>query len=214
VKCFGGNCEPEDILAELRRRELIEARNQVSQRSDRPPPSRLKNDDHERRQHQKATWLWSQRQPIKGTIAEKYLMGRGITCPLPPTLAFLPTRKSEHHPAMVSAFYFAVEIEPSLLHAPRNVEAVNLTLLKPDGSGKAEVATPKLIVGSPRSMPIVLAPPNDQLGLAVVEGIETGLSVFASTGLGVWVAGAANRMPVLADQIPGYIECVTIYRSG
>ena len=30
------------------------------------------------------------------------------------------------------------------------------------------------------------------------------------TGLGVWAAGAANRMPALADAIPAYIDCVTI----
>lgn len=63
-------------------------------------------------------------------------------------------------------------------------------------------------------MPIALAPPNDLLGLAIVEGIETGLSVYAATGLGVWVAGAAGRMPALAAVIPSYIEAVTIYQEG
>ena len=31
------------------------------------------DDDYERRQHAKAAWLWRQRQPITGTIAETYL---------------------------------------------------------------------------------------------------------------------------------------------
>jgi hypothetical protein len=170
--------------------------------------------EHERRQHEKAARLWSQRRPIKGTIAEKYLHGRGISCPLAPTLAFLPPLKPEHRPAMVAAFALPDEIEPGLLGEPRNVDAVHLTLLKPDGSGKAEITTPKLIVGSPRSMPIVLAPPNDLLGLAIVEGIETGLSIYVSTGLGVWVAGSAGRIPALADEIPDCIECVTIYQEA
>jgi hypothetical protein len=107
-------------------------------RPDRVRLTKAKAEAAERRQHEKAHWFWLHRQPIKGTIAERYLRGRGITCPLPPTLAFLPTRKSEHHPAMIAAFSFAVEIEPGLLDAPRNVEAVHLTLLKPDGSGKAD----------------------------------------------------------------------------
>jgi hypothetical protein len=58
--------------------------------------------------------------------------------------------------------------------------------------------------------PIVIAPPNDGLGLAICEGIEDGLSIFESTGLGVWAAGSASRMPVLAPVIPDYIDSVTI----
>jgi hypothetical protein len=51
----------------------------------------------------KARWLWSQRQPIAGSIAETYLRGkRGIGCPLPATLGFLPAR-GEHGPAMIAA---------------------------------------------------------------------------------------------------------------
>jgi hypothetical protein len=49
---------------------------------------------------------------------------------------------------------------------------VHLTLLAPDGSGKADVEKPKLVVGPPGVLPIVLAPVNDLLGLAITEGIE------------------------------------------
>ncbi|MEZ2144930.1 toprim domain-containing protein [Bradyrhizobium sp. DN5] len=164
-----------------------------------------------RRQHQKASWLWSQRQPIGGTVAELYVReARGITCPLPPTLWFLAPRKPEHHPAMIAAFALPHEVEPGLLGEPRGVEAVHLTLLKPDGSGKADVDEPKIVVGSPGSLPIVLAPPNDLLGLAITEGIEDGLSVFEATGCGVWVAGSAPRMPRLGAAIPSWVECITI----
>jgi hypothetical protein len=45
----------------------------------------------------------------------------------------------------------------------------------------------------------------------VTEGIEDGLSVFKATGLGVWAAGSASRMPGLAGAIPPYIESITIY---
>jgi len=164
-----------------------------------------------RQQHQKARWLWSQRQPIGGTIAERYVReARGITCPLPPTLGFLPPGKPEHHPAMIAAFALPHEVEPGLLGEPHGDEAVHLTLLKPDGTGKADLDRPKIVVGSPGSLPIVLAPPNDLLGLAITEGIEDGLSVFEATGCGVWVAGCANRMPRLAAAIPRWIECITI----
>ena len=58
--------------------------------------------------------------------------------------------------------------------------------------------------------PIVLAPPNDLLGMSIAEGIEDGLTVHQSTGLGGWAAGSASRMPALADVIPSYIESVTV----
>ena len=65
-------------------------------------------------------------------------------------------------------------------------------------------------LGLPRGAPIVLAPVNDGLGLAITEGIEDGLSVYAATGLGVWAAGSAPLMPALADAVPNYVQCVTI----
>jgi putative DNA primase/helicase len=160
-------------------------------------------DDYDRGQHAKAAWLWRQRQPIGGSIAETYLREvRGIPAPLPPALAFLPARTPSQHPAMIAAF--RAESESS-------VAAVHLTLLKPDGSGKADVAKPKIFVGRPLAQPIVLAPIGDMLALAITEGIEDGLSVRAALDLGVWAAGSGNRMPEIASTIPGYVETVTIW---
>jgi hypothetical protein len=48
---------------------------------------------------EKAQWLWSQREPITGSIAETYLRStRGYGGPLPATLGFLPARRN-HPPA-------------------------------------------------------------------------------------------------------------------
>jgi putative DNA primase/helicase len=49
------------------------------------------------------------------------------------------------------------ELEPGVLAEPVNVEAVHVTLLRPDGGGKADVEKPKIIVGSPSGRPITLA---------------------------------------------------------
>jgi hypothetical protein len=166
---------------------------------------------YERGQHEKAAWLWSRRKPITRTIAEVYLrQARKITCPLPPTLGFLPSRRPDHHPAMIAAFAFADEVEPGVLAAPRDVQAVHLTLLKPDGSGKADVENDKIMIGSPSGEPIIIAPPNDLLGLAICEGVEEALTAYQETGLGAWAAGAAGLMPKLADFVPDWIDCVTI----
>jgi hypothetical protein len=168
--------------------------------------------DRERRQREKASWLWSRRLPIVGSIAERYLRdARGYNGSLPSTLAFLPARADGQHPAMIAAFGIRDEPKPGALGELDDVGAVHLTLLRADGSGKADVEKPKLFVGRPLGAPIVLAPVNDLLGLAITEGIEDGLSVHIGTGLGVWVAGCANRLPALAESIPDYIESVTIW---
>jgi hypothetical protein len=93
----------------------------------------------------------------------------------------------------------------------RIVGAVHLTLLRADGSDKADVEPNKLTVAQPCGRPIVIAPPNDLLGMAVTEGIEDALSVHEATGLGVWAAGCAGYMPALASAVPDYIEALTIY---
>ena len=38
----------------------------------------------------------------------------------------------------------------------------------------------------------------------------SGAQANSTTGLGVWAAGAAGRMPALADKVPRWIDVVTI----
>jgi hypothetical protein len=112
---------------------------------------------------------------------------------------------------MIAAYGLATEPEPGVLAiADSSVRAVHVTRLAPDGSAKAGFKDDKISIGSPLGSPIVLAPPNDGLGLAITEGIEDGLSVYAATGLGVWAAGAAPYMPALADAVPAWMDCVTV----
>jgi len=176
-----------------------------------PYPVRADVTAYEQRQHEKARRLWQNRKSITGSPAEIYLReARACTGPIPPTLAYLPPSRLGHHPALIAAFALAEEIEPGVLIAPRDVAAVHLTLLRPDGSGKAEVEDKKLAVGRPLGRPIVLAPMNDLLGLAIVEGIENGLSLQVATGLGMWCAGSATMMPKLAEAVPDFVDCVRI----
>ena len=171
--------------------------------------------DDEQEQRHKAAWLWSQRKPLAGSIAETYLRkARGIACPLPPTLAFSPPSRPGHHPALIAAHGMAEELEPGILATPRNVAAVHLILLKPDGCGKACVKRAKISIGAHAGSPIVLAAPNDLLGLAIAEGVEDALSIHAATGLGAWAAGGAIFMPKLAGAVPGYIDWLEIIADG
>jgi hypothetical protein len=210
VHCYGG-CDRRDVLDELRRRGLLDdARPMPTNRMLAPAKQNGSGVDHERQQHDKARWLWSRRRPIAGSIAETYLRkARRYTGPLPLTLAFLPPGKPEHYPAMIAAFALVDESGPGMLSKPSDVESVHLTLLAADGTGKADAKPNKLIIGSPGGRPIVLAPPNDLLGLAICEGIEDALTAHQVTGLGAWAAGSAGFMPKLP--VPDYISSVSIY---
>jgi hypothetical protein len=106
------------------------------------------------------------------------------------------------------------EPEPGVLEIEEHrIAAIQLTKLVPDGSDRIRDAKGKITVGRGSSgFPIVVAPLNDLLGLALVEGIEDGLSVYEATGLGVWASGGSGRMRALADAVPSYVECVTIFQ--
>lgn len=177
------------IKAEIDRRNLEEAR------------ERLKV----------AMSLWRRRVAIEGTVAETYL--REARCyggQLPATLGFLPA-SGDYAPAMIAAFGLARETSPGdLVIDDTAIRGVHITSLRPDGSGKAGTDRDKIMIGKSVGSPIVLAPPNDGLGLAITEGIEDALSIHEATGLGVWAAGSASRMSALATAIPPYIDCVTI----
>ncbi len=102
-------------------------------------------------------------------------------------------------------------IRDSSLHiADADVMGVHLIKLRPDGSDRLREDKAKITIGVDFAAPIVLAPPNDLLGLAIAEGIEDALIAHQETGLGAWAAGGAGRLPMLADHLPSHIECVTI----
>jgi hypothetical protein len=157
---------------------------------------------YEQQQRDKARALWRRSVPATGSIVEKYLRSRGITVPIPATIRFLPPSKPEHHPAMVTAYGLADEPEPGVLAiVAEQITAVHLTLLKLDGSDKADIESPKIAIASPAGMPLVLAPMNDLMGLCVCEGVEDALSVHQATGLGVWASGGAPFLPKLVTAI-------------
>ena len=111
---------------------------------------------------------------------------------------------------MIAAFGFCEEPEPGAIDAPAEVTGVHITRLTPEGR-KASIDPGKIMLGVMSGLPVVLAPVNDGLGLAITEGIEDGLSVFEETGLGVWAAGSAGNMPKIVAALPPYVECTTIF---
>lgn len=153
-----------------------------------------------------ARTLWRRSASIQGTPAERYLReGRAYQGSLPPTLRYLPPNDGYPH-SMIAALGNCPESAPGELGLPRDSVAVHLTRLAPKGLARLD----KRMLGPVSGNPIVLAPPNDGLGLVITEGIEDALSLHEATGLGAWAAGSATHMAKLADAVPDYVSCVTL----
>jgi Toprim domain len=153
--------------------------------------------------------LWRRSVPAQGTVVETYLRSRRCWKSTE-TVRYLPPR-GEHPPALIVPFGLPTEPEPGVLDiATADIHGIQLTKLKADGSGKADVEPKKMTLGQCVGWPIVLAAPNDLLGLTIAEGVEDALSNHLVSGRGAWAAGGANRMPALADRVPSYVESVTI----
>ena len=151
----------------------------------------------------KAVWsrdlarrLWREGQAPAGTLVETYLAARGLLLPEDAPLRFHPRAwrnadNGPHGPAMLA-----------LMTSPEGNEpvGVHVTYLRPDGSGKAEGASAKVMLGS---VGVIRLVPDEEvtMGLGLAEGIETALATMQRTGWRpIWAAtsaGAIARFPVL-----------------
>lgn len=168
-------------------------------RPEAPSAERAQDDDADTRQRQAAArGIWKVATPIAGTIAEVYLrQARGISIPLPDCLRFDPGFRSSEVPALVAGVVDLAGV----------VVAVQRTFLKPDGSGKADIATPKRALGPVGRGAVCLAPAGSVLGMA--EGIETGLSAMELFRLPVWCALGSTNLPRVI--LPAYVRNVVIF---
>ncbi len=150
-----------------------------------------------------AKQVWTEAQPIAGTIAETYLRGRGITCDLGQVLRFHGTcwhgPTAKRYPALVAAVQGA------------GLPAVHRTYLRADGMGKADIDKAKLMLGAVTGGAIRLS--EGPGPLVVAEGIETALSLASGllpTPAAVWAALSTSgiRGLSLPDQ-PGKLTIAT-----
>ena len=175
-----------------------------------PDPETLAKREAEQRKEAErraaqAVAIWKESLPIHGTVAETYLRGRGITCPLPKALRFHaacwhgPTAK--RYPAMIAAVQ------------GNKLAAVHRTYLRADGSGKADVDTPKMMLGATAGAAVRLTERQDEL--VVCEGVETALSLSSgllSAPTAVWAALSASGMRGLS--LPPHAGQLTIASDG
>lgn len=136
--------------------------------------------------------LWLDARPIAETPAERYLrVSRGITCPLPATLRFLPQAWHAWTEQRLPALLARVEGAAGF--------AVHRTYLRADGLGKADVQPAKAMLGATAGGAVRLSASTGPL--VVAEGIETALSL--ASGLldepsQVWAALSASNLAGLA----------------
>ena len=190
-------CDFRDVLAALRDRGLLDRH----ARPQPPEPSeiarrRVEEEAEAVKRERHALAIWREAVPVHDTIAETYLRGRGITCPLPDTLRLHPTcwhgATAQRLPAMVAR----VDGLPRL--------AVHRTYLRADGTAKADVEPPKAMLGAALGGAVRLT--DGQGPLVVAEGIETALSLPSGLLRGpatVWAALSAAGIAGL--RLPGGI---------
>lgn len=128
-----------------------------------------------------ALGLWNEARPIEGTPAEAYLRHRGINCPLPMSLRYHPEcwhgATARRLPAMVALIEGA------------DRPAIHRTYLREDGTGKADAAPDRAMLGAVAGGAVRLT--NGPGALAVAEGIETALSLSCGLLRGsvtIWAA--------------------------
>ena len=148
-----------------------------------------------------AARLWTESVPISATLAEAYLLSRGLVlqqeafdgralrfhrnCPFR-----LLTGEVAWLPAMIAAM---VDIRTN------EFRGVHRTALSVDGRGKANVAelgNPKRMLGPAAGACVRLSPDVDvSNGLHIAEGIETALACMAMGFQPMWAAMSASGMP-------------------
>jgi hypothetical protein len=203
VYCFAG-CERAALLAELRRRGLDDTHDPDRARRETAPvakPPAPPLDWSSRAEH-----LWQKGEPIEGSLVEVYLRRRGCALPRSDEIRFLPILAFGPFPCMMARVTDAITAQPLTLH---------FTRLKCDGTAKADVDRPKLLLTGHRKTGGVIRLVEDAevtLGLGLSEGIETGLSVMAGGWSPVWATVDAGNMaafPVLAG-----IESLTLFADN
>lgn len=124
-----------------------------------------------------AITIWRSAGPITGTPAEAYLRARGLDLRLPDSLRFARLRYgSKTLPCLVAL----------IANDQNKIGGIQRTFVKEDGSGKADVPSPKLSLGRIAGGAIRLAPAAGKL--VVTGGLEDGLTLAQELGQAVWCA--------------------------
>ena len=152
-------------------------------------PNRAPMTDDQRREALRR--IYSATKPVQpGDLAHVYLTGRGVDEVIyPEALRFgpaVPDGEGGVRPCLVAMVGVHGDMMPN--GAQRYV-TMHRTFLKPDGSGKAEMQSPrKLMPGEVPEGACVMLSRFTGGALGIAEGIETAMSASGLYGLPVWAA--------------------------
>jgi putative DNA primase/helicase len=153
-----------------------------------------------------AVKVWQKTRPLLGSLGEIYLRSRKIDF-LIPELRFEPecvvgSRKTNNrsvHPGIIAA-----------IRDHNGITAIQRTLLRPDGLGKAEIEKPKMFLGHPKGG-LGRWGPEPEHTLRLAEGNEDAASamIIATHGIPVWPVYGIRRYGTI--DIGQNIKHVIIY---
>ncbi len=174
--CFKSGCSFEELALTLSLPFKKAAINIEAQRQVKAPDTRTKE-----KNLGTARAMWQRAQPIEGSKAEAYLRARGITCPMPKTLRFVPDLY--HAPSGKWCCAMLGNVEPT--------GGVHRTFFTKQGQRLASNA--KMMLGPCAGGAVRLS--GSAGPLVVCEGIETGLALLSGLLSGpheVWAALSAS----------------------
>jgi putative DNA primase/helicase len=178
VKCHAG-CSPQAIMVALRR----DWRLPDGRKPQHEKPKAVRSSADTRRY---LLSIWHECRAISGTLAERYLRNRGIKGELPISLRYHPTLKHTDTGLLLPAMVAAVQ------SPDRSITGIHRTYLRADGTGKAQVPSPRKMLGTISGGAVRLAAAGRDLALG--EGIETCLSFIQITGIPTWAALSTSGM--------------------
>jgi putative DNA primase/helicase len=206
VHCHAG-CQALDVLAELRRQKLIGS-NDCRRKEDERDFSRRSAPVTDQSAVELAQQIFEDAvEPRRGPV-EVYLRSRGLG-QLPDDvidLRYHPRcpRGRDRLPAMVALMRDAVSNVPTGVHR---------TFLRSDGSGKADVAPAKMMLGRAAGSVVKLTPDEDVVaGLGLSEGLEDGIAIINLGWRPIWTCMSAvgmQRFSVLLG-----IEALTLFADA
>lgn len=155
------------------------------------------------RKAHEADRIWSQCQPIAGTIVAAYLQSRGLRDP--------GCRDLGHcdYPFPPSPIPGMVARLRDPVSGNEVAGVVHRTLLKGDGSGKADIPEPKMLLGHPKNGVVMLAPMTGDGRLGIAEGIETALSAMQMFEVPVWAGLSDGKVRQFV--LPPGLRLLTIF---
>jgi putative DNA primase/helicase len=196
VRCWA-SCSTRDVLAELRRLGLLAGR---SDGALAPAAMTTRGDDRQdtARRIEIARRIWGEARQAHGSPVARYLAGRGITVPVPPTLRWAPSLRRPDGTAGPAMIARVVGLDGELI-------GVHRTWLYRDAAGVWR-RRDRASLGPVGGGAVRVAPLAETL--LVGEGIETCLGAIQATGLPAWAALSTSGM--IALRLPPEVTNITV----